>query len=144
MSINAYSQSQQKSWEKYFTDKSIGVEIYEIDYKSSQNSERYRLKLRVSRLNYGNCCAWELITNQTNMKISYGHPFERIDASDINFHDESNNEIYIGGINADNIVMQSLFTMIMMSDKDLSDNCGHLDSKGYRSRLIKILHDLWD
>ena len=72
-------------------------------------------------------------------KIESSHPFSRIEIKDISKHD---NYIYIGGINADNKVMDSLFEMIMTSNADMKS--GHLDPDGYRAHLIKMLHELWD
>jgi|694.fasta_scaffold107423_3 hypothetical protein len=88
------------------------------------------------------CVIYMLTTNEplTNIKIfELTHPFSRIEKDDISKHD---NYSYIGGINADNIVMDSIFKMIMTSNEDIKS--GHLDPDGYRSHLIKILNELWD
>ena len=132
------------SWEEYFTTKSINVKKYETKYNievDDGSEETFTLKLRVSTLNYGNCCAWELITNQISFPES--HPFERIEKDQIHLY-KDDTEIYVAGINAKNKVMDSLFEMIMMSNEELSENSGNIDANYYRSRLVKILHDLWD
>ena len=181
MNFQTKSKSTIESWEKFFSEKSLGVTLYEQKYtpkqkyalnsfnnsldnsnasgdnteaeftdkstkKHKKELDTYILKLRVSKLNYGGCCAWELITNQ--IFICNNHPFSRIDKDEISWCSTKNNcdekLIHIGGINADNIVMRNLFNMIMMSDEELFVNSGHHDHRGYRARLIKMLIKLWD
>lgn len=128
------------AWEKYFTIKSLGITQYETNYKVDTKYE-FVLKMRVSILNYSKCYAWELITD--NKIICQNHPFSRIKKDKINLYSDEN-YIYIGGINAQNKVMDSLFELIMMTDDELGKNSGHVDNCYYRAHLIKILHSLWD
>ncbi len=132
-------------WNEHFTTNSTNLVTYQISYGSDKS---YALKLRVSSLNYGNYYAWELTTNNfifsDNPLMEYdAHPFSRIMKDQINLHIDKKS-IYIGGINAKNKVMDSLFEMIVMPDEELKENCGNLDHSHYRAHLIEILHDLWD
>jgi hypothetical protein len=133
-----------KGWNEYFTKNSLEVKEYTTNYQ--YDNKEFTLKLRVSLLNYGNFYAWELITDNVPqiMKPDHQfHPFTYIDCEYINlYHDGSS--IYIGGINAKNKVMDSLFEMIIMSDEELKKYSGHVWHSQYRSHLIKSLHDLWD
>ena len=134
-----------KNWDEYFTIKSKKLLTHEATYESG---EIYTLKLHISSLNYGNYYAWQLITNQIVMSNVRSfdhntHPFDNIERSEIHMC-KDNKTIYIGGINAKNEVMDSLFKMIMMSDKELSENSGNIDHSHYRAHLIEILFGLWD
>jgi len=118
------------NWPEYF----VTVPDSELKYGE------YTLKL--FKKYKKDCVIYLLTTNEplTNTKIfELTHPFSRIEKEDISKHDDY---IYIGGINADNEVMDSLFKMIMTSNDDMK--AGHLDRNGYRSHLIKMLHQLWD
>jgi hypothetical protein len=77
------------------------------------------------------------LTNKTKFELT--HPFSRIETEHISEYDDC---IYIGGINANNIVMESLFELIMTSNDDMK--AGNLDRNGYRAHLIKMLHELWN
>ena len=131
-------------WEKYFTTESDKVEKYETLYclENDDPKKPYNLTLRVSSLKCGNYYAWELITDQ--MLIIEGHPFERIDKDEIYLYKKTKTTIYIGGLNAKNKVMDSLFGMIMMNEEELRENCGSVDPNFYRSHLVEILNSLWD
>lgn len=98
--------------------------------------------LKLFKIYEKDCVKYMLTTNEplTSSKIfELTHPFSGIQKKDISKHDDY---IYIGGTNANNEVMNSLFKMIMTSNDDMK--AGHLDRNGYRSHLIKMLHELWD
>ncbi len=128
-----------ESWEKYFTIESNGVKYYET---TIDKAKTHTLKLYVSDLNYGNFYAWNLLTDKFDNTST--HPFMNIDLTDIDFY-KIDNKLYmcIGGINAKNEIMDCLFDTIIDNDK-LEKSSGSIDYECYRSRLIKMLHDLWD
>lgn len=109
-------------------------------------TQGYYLKLRTAKYVANNCgvVAYVLVTNQPITKDRCcGHPFEYVEFDDISITVDTN-ELVIGEINADNIVMDALFKLIMQDDSTLSSNSGMTEVHCYRSKLIKQLHDLWD
>lgn len=88
----------------------------------------YLLTLRLAHYiaNGHKVVAYELKTNQPiDKNLSSAHPFCIIEDDDINKHTDDNgnsNGYVIAGINADNIVMSALFTLIMDNDKIASED----------------------
>ena len=73
------------------------------------------------------------------------HPFLHVLGS-TKYNNEitsSGNKLIIGEINDDNILMHSLFELIMQNDDDLGKSSGRTDSRWYRSHLVEILTSLW-
>lgn len=115
----------------------------EMIYKDMSNEYTLRLRTVKYIANKSKVVAYELITNQPiNKQGQENHPFQYIEAIDMNRFEKHN--YVISGINADNIVMDALFQLIMLDDSVLSKNSGLTDVKSYRARLIKQLNDLWD
>jgi hypothetical protein len=137
---------------------STTLENYKINYdvKINESIKTFTMELCISSTDDNKCYIWDLSTNQTsyrtfddflmNPNVIDFHPFERINIEDIKLINDpllkGDKKLKIGGINAKNIVMDSLFRMIMMNDEEFEKNSGNLSN--YRSRLIKILYDLWD
>jgi len=142
-------------WNEFFKTKSESVKYYQTLYKIEDENDAtntFTLKLRVSKLKKGDFYVWDLVTDQfcrnvigSDDPFQVIHPFERIDKSDIELCTiDEKIFLHIGGINAKNDIMDCLFKMLM-SDTDLmTESSGNLHPEGYRSRLVKILHDLWD
>ncbi len=85
-----------------------------------------------------NVVEYELITNHPLQKC---HPFEYINVNKISSFKEEN-KYMIHGINADNIVTDALFTLIMSNDDELYLKSGITEVQCYRAKLIKQLCDL--
>lgn len=130
------------------------VKEYSVTYLANVNEidKEFILKLYVllSTREDVDLCAWQLMTDQQMDQSIYQtifseHPFAHISNDDIELYQDIDTElVFISGINANNEVMNSLFEMVMMSDKKLEKRSGSLGHRRYRARLIKILHELWD
>ncbi|XWV26795.1 putative orfan [Tupanvirus soda lake] len=131
------------SWENYFTTKSKGVKLYETNVPLVVYGQVHdcKLTLRVSELNYCDCYAWELFTNE--IVVVDGHPFDKLDDEEIE-KSADGKTISVVGINAKNKLMDSLYELIMMDNDKLSKNSGSIDPSYYRSHMVKILTELWD
>ncbi len=143
--------SNDTSRDSYFSEKSKGISYYSTSYNINNN--KYILKLRISKIQENNeLYVYDLITDQLciNKEPDYkNHPLDRINLEDIDIYrvdDSCGAQIFIGigGINAKNEIMDSLFKMIMMNSEELTKHSGNIYEECYRSHLIKILHDLWD
>lgn len=138
---------------KYLANESKSVDDYtdnsEDRTDNSSFDKTFTLTLRLSTYkDREDLYRWKLITDQriiksTHQTVLSEHPFACINSDDIESYKDTE-MIYVGGINAKNKVMDSLFEIIMMSDEELEKQSGSLNHRGYRARLIKILHDLWD
>ena len=138
------------SWEKFFNEGSNGVRNVEIldefeidDFEEGNHKLIVRkLFLRISNLSKGPYYAWNLTVDDVNAN-KYYHPFSRIDKDLIHLCSD-NKSLNIGGINANNKVMDALFETIMLNNEELLKYSGHTDTECYRAKLIAMLHNLWD
>jgi|SaaInlStandDraft_4_1057021.scaffolds.fasta_scaffold06477_6 hypothetical protein len=121
------------SWNSHFNVIDTVEKITHIE-----NGEKiYSFKLKYVKYiaNDHNVIAYELYTN-LNPCHYFRHVQDEVSICG-DYH-------VICGINANNTVVNSLLECIMYDKKILSANSGMEQSESYRSRLIKILVDLWD
>lgn len=130
--------SDSECWTKYVND----LKTFAISY----GEQNHTLTLKFFNTSYSDSSKvftyYEIETSDTNIK-STEHVFHAIDKDCIH-HDKKTNTLSIGEINAYNEVTQMLLNSIMLSDDILQTKCGNVDVICYRSKLVKMLNDLWD